>query len=369
MNYDQLKQYAINNLWHGENSRERNRVSLAYPVASLLAQPNYSKVWGIDISHWDHNVQLDVTKALGAQFVFIKGLDGTLRTKYFPENRARAIASGLYQAPYVWLYPNSKVSCVAQAQEATKLLKEYPADLPLLLDFETTYYAGQLANPNFNDLRIWVTEFLRLGNRRPLLYSGKYYMDQFGIIPTDLKEMFEGLHIAQYGPNVPSLPLGYSHWELHQFSGSGDAMLIAPNDANKKELDLNYAFDQTTLDRLVGVITPPPDNGVTMKIGTVTVATLNIRSGPSTSNADIGDLLRDDQVIGELDPVTNWLHFGKIIRVNGTQENTDGWALAAYMTLKDYVPPAVSDLSVSITAGDDVVYEKQTVTITLKAKV
>jgi hypothetical protein len=148
------------------------------------------------------------------------------------------------------------------------------------LDFEWTSWAGQASNPNYDDLDKWVTEWLRLGNRKPILYSAAGYMNAFGTIPAALKAKFEGIFIANYGVNNPLMPYGYgaSDWLFHQFTASGDASYLAPNDAGKLEVDLNYFNgDIQSLRALSGGTTPPPvepppTGETTMYIGTTNQA-------------------------------------------------------------------------------------------------
>lgn len=323
---------SLNNFRFGENDRSQNRgIHLrAMPfeqrlLALTLVSPDVARVWGIDISLWDGNVDLAVTKSRGASFVFIKALDGTIQTKYFPENRARAIAADLPHGPYGWLYRDVNVRCAAQAQAYNDIVQRYPPVMPPVIDFEWTRYAGVQSNPDYTDLRKWVTEWLRLGNPKPLLYSAAGYMNPFGSIPADLKAMFHGIWIANYGVNNPAMPYGYAvnEWEFHQFTASGDATLIAPNDVNKKELDLNYfngsgeVFEQ----RYLGGTTPPPDGG-TMEEYKIVTAGLKIRTAPpvgSVLGPDAGKvMLRDDLIhVSAKDIASGWLRIAKWVKSTG----------------------------------------------------
>lgn len=249
MNIHQLKQNWQNNWWYGEN---RHLADGDRPLSTdTLIQPNYTRTWLIDISPWDGFVNLTVTKSLGCSGVIIKGVDGTINSRYFPENYAKAVEVGLARSSYAWLYRDVNVRCTAQAQAFDTLLNKYPPSPAIrpAVDFESTKYGGVQSDPNFTDLRKWVTEWLRLGNPKPLLYSGRYYMDQFGQMPSDLMDMFEGLWIANYSSFNPPLPLGWTKWILHQWTAQGDALLLAPGTTNKQELDLSYSYS---------VITPAP---------------------------------------------------------------------------------------------------------------
>ena len=343
MNYAQLKQWLGNNLWYGEQGgKYKPHPELDF----VLVQPDYSSVWGTDISHWDGLVNLSVTKILGASFVIIKAIDGTLPTKYFPENRQTAINVGLITGTYGWLYRNINVSCVAQAQAYTTHRNKYPTDLPAIIDFEPTMWGGKQSNPNFSDLRLWVVEFNRLNGRKPILYSVASYMNQFGEMPADLKAMFEGIHIAHYGVINPAMPLGYASgsWLFHQNYSTGDADIISPNSNNKKEVDLNKVRDLATLERLAGVSIPPPPTGESMRYRVVGANGLNLRSTPFSGSIIIL-VPPNTYVFGVIDPVSEWLH-GTSYEQPGLPETTlDFWcsALPGYI-VEDVAPPPANEV-------------------------
>lgn len=333
MNKHSIKQFFQNNLLYGE--QKRGSFERFFGVHSLV-QPDLSRPWGTDISHWDGNVRLDVTQALGASFVIIKAIDGTITSRYFVENRQRAINAHLINGAYGWLYRNANVSCVAQAQAYDALLHRYPMDLPAVIDFEPTSWSGSPSNPTFTDLRLWVTEWLRLGNPKPILYSAAYYMNQFGRIPSDLKDMFAGLHVAHYGTLNPTLPSGYAvgEWLFHQFTSSGDAKVYSPNDVNKLEVDMNYCISRDKLYQLVGV-TPP--NGGNMLYGKVTATSLYTRSGPGTSYAIVGTGLFKDDIVKASESLGGWWHLTEINGVAVTDPNL--YASGTYILPID--PPVV----------------------------
>lgn len=318
----QLRQYLLHNLWHGEQ-KKRDFLRFFGAVPALVS-PDTTRPWGTDISHWDGNVRLESTANKGADFVFIKGMDGTITARYFVENRQRAIDAGLINGVYGWLYRNANVSCVAQAQALHALMQKYPVDLPVVIDFEPTKWGGQASNPTYADLRLWATEWLRLGNRKPILYSAAYYMNQYGAMPADLKDMFEGLWVAHYGTLNPTLPYGWSGWLFHQFTSSGDAAVLSPNDVNKLEVDLNYAISTEKLYQLADLV--PPIGGV-MRYGTVNTAGLNIRTGPGTSYPDVGDLLQGDQVQA-VEVLGGWWHLVDARRNGQPVKTSDGRAVS-----------------------------------------
>lgn len=352
MNFTQLKQRWQNNLWYGEQRRQPDPDR---PLRSVVyIQPDYSKPWFIDISPWDGGaVQLGVTKSKGCSGVWIKGVDGSVNSNHFITNYTTAVSVGLPRSSYAWLYRDANVRAIAQAQAFNTLLNKYPPSPELLpmLDFEYTKYAGVQSNPDFTDLRKWLVEWLRLGNPKPILYSGKYYMDQYGALSSDIRDMIEGLNIANYSSLNPPLPLGFSEWNYHQFTSSGDAVMLAPNDVGKVALDLSYGR--------VAVSPPPP--GGTMDTWLVITTSLKVRSGPGTVYGQTQGLNQGDKFDGFYDAATGWIHLSKIYRVNGTVIVFDGWCSGneLYVSKISIVPPPapkVKEIQMTLAVGSVVSY-------------
>lgn len=319
LNLHKLKQWAQNNAVHGENSRERSARDMGFAVSRALIQPDYSRLWGTDISPWDGNVRLYVTQSFGAKFTYIKAIDGTLTASYFVDNRKNAADAKYPVGPYGWLYRDANVSCVRQAQAYNDLMQRYPCQLVPAIDFEPTYWGGVRSDPTFADLRKWVTEWLRQGNKKPVLYSAAYFMNTYGAMPSDLKDMFAGLWVAHYGTNTPTLPYGYAagEWLIHQFSSSGDAAKLSPNSVNKLELDLNYAKDAAALAK-IGVTSAPvpptiPKEGTMLiYVNKVTTASLNGRSGAGTNFPVVAGFVNGDILVCDNEQLADGAYWRRV---------------------------------------------------------
>lgn len=376
-----LTQWLLNNLWHGEQRRQKADGQEAAVFAFIA--PDLARVWGVDISGWDRNVDLSVTKGRGASFVFIKAIDGTIQNSYFVPNRQRAKDAGLLHAPYGWLYRDANVSCVAQAQAYSSIVKQYPADLPPVIDFEWTSWGGAASNPTYADLDKWATEWLRLGNRKPILYSAAGYMNSLGQIPATLKAKFEGIWIANYGVVNPMMPYGYAanEWKFHQFTDSGDAMYYAPNDSGKLELDLNY-FNGTAeqLCAMAGQSVPDGGDVATIRIITgMTSETTIVRSQPA-GDVKVGSIAANRPIEGKAEGGMNnaWINIYAPMDGWVNKSSVPNWAWKT-ITVPDPEPepepepepPAegVADMPYTLTlGGGDSPYVAHTITGIVKAK-
>lgn len=366
LNITQVKQLLFNNLWHGENRRHAGAETPF--LSSVLVQPDYNRPWGLDIAgQWDGIVDLAHAKALGASFVYIKGIDGALPVKYFPENYAAASNARLDQAPYAWLYRDANISAVKQAQATNDLIQKYPPTLPVAIDFESTRYNGIASNPNFSDLRKWVTEFIRLGNPKPLLYSAKYFMDQYGQIPNDLKDMFVGLWAANYGAVHPVLPLGWTGWVLHQFAATGDMKFLAPSSFGTLEVDLNYAAT---------AIKPLPLPVIGEQMLYKVIYPVSYRVTPSTVNNDnllggllVGDVLTGTMIQRDNDAVKQWIHFTSVVHSGGMVQEMDAYCSGypKYVSELPIVTPPVPGIdSISVTTTDETGTTTESISGTIK---
>jgi GH25 family lysozyme M1 (1,4-beta-N-acetylmuramidase) len=349
------------NFIFGENSRHRNRserVKELYAGGVLRAAtqsfvaPNPLRIWGIDISgKWDGNVDLSATREIGASFVIGKCIDGTVPTRLWRENRNRALDVGLIVGEYAWLYPDNKVSCAAQARAVWDLIKAEPKQMPLTIDFEWTRYMGVSANPNYSDLDKWVTEFTRLSGYKPGFYSAAGYMNQVGTMPRALRDKFSFFWVANYGVSAPTMPIAFlpSEWDFWQFSATGEAVVIAPNDTGKLEVDLDYwRGDLESLKELAGlgqVSQPEEEATMTTLYGEVITSTLNIRTGAGTNFEDLGNfnLYVGDKVESN-NQLGNWWQLSKIVRKSGLIEQpADGaqwWAsTGGGLYIRIYAPP------------------------------
>lgn len=350
-----------------ENSREVNlrEHGERFLLTAEYTVPDFTRIFGKDTSHWDGNIDQAASKAAGVRFAWAKAMDGTVPSKYFKENKARAREAGLPEGPYNWLYPNGLLSCKLQADTLHNYLQPLPkSDLPLMVDWEWTRWSGQPANPNMTDLEIFVDQWLSRGNRKPVLYTAFGYSALFGAMPKRLRDKFEGVCAASYGGTSPSMPLGWLEWILWQFTAHAEAARFSPNDANKLNLDLIYVRDAQTLEKLGGsIIEPEPEPDPTedpmpeiIKEGTVSALKLggtphlNIRDGAGGSGLfnDIGNLYPRDRVYGWIVSAV-WLEFNKIIRANGAIENVHGFASAQYMDVRDVPiePPAPTERTVT----------------------
>jgi len=264
MNYTQIKQYLGNNLLHGENSRTKNKAAfmqgLTFAQRSAIltvVMPDGSKVWGIDISHWNiPPVDLKRMKDLyGLSFVFIKGCDGSLNTKYYLEHVQAAKDAGIPWGMYVWLYRNANVSIDAQTTAWKNRALADPPPLGVVIDAEWTYYGGVQQNPTATDLRMAHDSYFNKTGDRATTYTARGYSNQY-LIGFDWNR--EELWIASWDVSVPYLPTGATKYTWHQFTSNLDGKLLDPNGNASIDGDYFHGTREEFNARFGGVVPPPP---------------------------------------------------------------------------------------------------------------
>jgi hypothetical protein len=257
MNIAQLKQQLGNNLWHGENSHRQNRVwhfaGMPFEQRAVLTSlilPDTSRVWGIDISHWNIppvNLQRMID-LYGLRFLIIKGCDGSIRSRYSAEHVATAKATGLPWGFYDWLYPNGKVSIDAQTTAWASQAHEFNPPMGIFIDAEWTNYGGLPANPNAADLQT-AHDKTKAKYAIATTYTAKGYADTY---LTGFDWSREELWVANYSNFPPVLPKGATHYFLHQFTSTLDGKQLDPN--GNAELDGSYPYSDAEFEQRYGTV-------------------------------------------------------------------------------------------------------------------
>lgn len=175
-----------------------------------------STVKGLDVSHWQPTVDWSRVKASGHEFVFLKATEGlTFRDKSFEGHREGARKAGLLVGAYHFFRPN--LDPKAQAVHFAKVVGPLAEnDLPCVFDWEVS--DGHPSADDVQEARIFLQTIKDLTRKNPILYSGPYFLNSFG-----LGEEFKQypLWIAHYGTKAPLVPAPWTYWSFHQFTDKG----------------------------------------------------------------------------------------------------------------------------------------------------
>lgn len=341
----------INNWIYGENSREANRFHHYSQKATverfaILAQilPDGSKVFGIDISHWNApgTVNFQQLKELyNLQFVILKGCDGSVNSNYYFENLQAVKEAGLLWGMYCWLYPASKVNIDAQvnAWHARAIID--PPPLGIFIDCEWTYYGGAPANPGASDLRQAHDKLRVKQGKSAITYTAKGYADSY-LKGFDFSR--EELWVANYNVPAPAMPNGATTYAYWQFTST---FMF-----NGKNYDGNYFNGtQTEFDERYGAITPPPTGEIQMEYEVTGTSGVNLRPSPSTSTTVIKLIKTNSHVWGAPD-VLGWIKGSAYQEPNGIKTDLSFYCVASLV--KEINPPVpTGDTQITMTLKAD----------------
>ncbi|WP_294819395.1 glycoside hydrolase family 25 protein [uncultured Flavobacterium sp.] len=182
------------------------------------------KVYGIDVSHYQGEIEWDSLMAGKAefplQFVFIRataGKDGL--DSEFKKNWAGAKKAGLMRGAYHYYRPDE--NSIEQAETFIKRVKLDKGDLPPVLDIEKIP-AGQSMDSLKSGLKKWLSKVEAHYGIKPILYSGESFYTDF------LVKEFEGysLWIANYSFFADEIK---KEWLFWQFTDKGSVGGIEGN--------------------------------------------------------------------------------------------------------------------------------------------
>jgi lysozyme len=195
-------------------------------IPALALDKNVSMPMGIDISHWNGNVDWERVAAAGnVYFAFIKASDGTSVDNKFQLNWRDARDAGLACGAYHFWLPQK--SGKSQAQTLIRQLGFLQrGDLPPVLDVEDTAGHSDFSGKSPSDLEDNIQEFLDTVEAefgvKPIIYTGPAFWKQANRMNKSEKFTDYPLWISNWDPkNDPTLPGGWPTWDFWQFTEGG----------------------------------------------------------------------------------------------------------------------------------------------------
>lgn len=185
---------------------------------------NTDLVRGIDVSHFQGQVDWKQVASAGVQFCYVKATDGIAFSDVrFQANYAGAKAAGLRTGAYHFLRPGSDAE--KQAESFLHLVPRLDqGDLPPALDIEIS--DGVSADAILDAAQVWLEAVENVLLRRPLIYTVASFWNSTLGGSTRFNDYF--LWIADYGLRpAPRLPKGRTTYEIWQFSQTGSVPGIA----------------------------------------------------------------------------------------------------------------------------------------------
>ncbi len=174
---------------------------------------NEGKALGIDVSHFNSQLDWVKFKAAGVSFAFIKASQGISFTDpAFQDNWQRAKSAGMLRGAYHFLTHDDPA---AQAISFAQTLHREPGDLPPVIDFEESN-SGSTAT--LDDLASFAKQIDQDTGCTPIIVSGTYFKQLVGVGAAASEDLGRyPLWIIQYGP-TPVVPPPWKSWTFWQFT-------------------------------------------------------------------------------------------------------------------------------------------------------
>lgn len=179
--------------------------------------PGPDTVRGVDVSHWQGNVDWPRVKGTGIGFAFARVTHGLeIQDTSFARNWPALRSAGLIRGAYHYFRPAQDP--LAQADLALQLLDAagglQPGDLPLVLDVETS--DGLTPGALQAAMRTWLARVEARTGRKPIIYCSPSMSTALGSGFGD-----HPLWLAHWYVSCPTIPDGWSRWRFWQHSSTG----------------------------------------------------------------------------------------------------------------------------------------------------
>ncbi len=140
---------------------------------------------GIDVSHWQGDIDFNKLKQSGVEFAFIRvGSQKGIQGEYYIDNKFKQNIKGFNEVKipvgiYFYSYADNKKAAIKEAKWILKQVKKYKIDLPIVFDWEN-WSMYQEFNLSFYHLTEMANAFIKTvedAGYEGMLYSSKNYLE------------------------------------------------------------------------------------------------------------------------------------------------------------------------------------------------
>lgn len=198
---------------------------------------------GIDVSHWQGEINWKLVKNDGVFFAFIKATEGVdYQDPRFSVNFREAKKAGIYTGAYHFCTPSDTEDAVHEAEFFISIVKKTGGfdifNLPPVIDIEQN--RGLDKKQVSTIIQTWIETVREQARVDPIIYSYSYFIRDY--IDSSLCDA--SLWLAHYDlKQLPDIP-GWKSWLFFQYTDKGRVNGIEGN------VDLNvFAGDIKTLEK------------------------------------------------------------------------------------------------------------------------
>jgi lysozyme len=179
---------------------------------------------GIDVSHWQGEIDWAKIAKSGVKFAFIKATEfPDRRITVFVDQNLKKNIQGTQQNNILWgayHFFRTHIDPVIQAQVFCQTVGLFTS-LPPVIDLEV---AGSKGTPLNTKVLAFIQEVQRITDRTPIIYTSGGFWRSYMLfnrrVDTDWAQTYP-LWLAQYTSNWPTIPYPWASWDFWQYSSNG----------------------------------------------------------------------------------------------------------------------------------------------------
>ena len=170
-----------------------------------------TKLNGIDVSHYQGDINWKAVKEYGIDFAFIKCLQGKSRVdECFHTNMRNAISNDIPVGVYVYSKAKTIDDSVAEAKRVIKECASYKLTYPVVFDFESKHFEDMSLAMRGKIIDAFCQTILSDGKYIPMLYSSRYWL--MHMIPAEVVKKYD-IWLAEYTTGKPKYTGDYKIWQ------------------------------------------------------------------------------------------------------------------------------------------------------------
>ena len=170
-----------------------------------------TKLSGIDVSHYQGDINWKAVKEYGIDFAFIKCLQGKSRVdECFHTNMRNAIENDIPVGVYVYSKAKTIDDAVAEAKRVIKECSQYKLTYPVVFDFESKHFEDMSLAMRGKIIDSFCQTILSDGKYIPMLYSSRYWL--MHMIPAEVVKKYD-IWLAEYTTGKPKYTGDYKIWQ------------------------------------------------------------------------------------------------------------------------------------------------------------
>jgi lysozyme len=179
---------------------------------------------GIDVSHWQGEIDWARVAQSGVKFAFIKATEfPDRRISVYIDQQLKSNINGAVQNNILWgayHFFRTHIDPIIQAQVFCETVGQFTS-LPPVMDLEVAGSKGTKLNEK---VQSFVDEVERITSRKPIIYTSGGFWRSYMLfnrrMDADWAQTYP-LWLAQYTSNWPSIPYPWVSWDFWQYSDSG----------------------------------------------------------------------------------------------------------------------------------------------------